>query len=325
MSEDNTKQDSSNQGPERPKKHYGFKVDPETGEQIPRKKPGRKPGTKPKDKAIKSVQEKDKIANKPGRKLGKRPVMRGMKDSTPGKDNKPLQWQVNHGLIKKAFYTFIKGDGRPPSIAQVAEKVGMQPDTVANHLKHLKFDPVEHPLRILTDDVLLGIAQSAQAGNSGSQKLWLQVMEGWSEKDPTLGRDEGINLQTEDPLKQAIINDFLRKLPIIEIVIQKIAQKRNIQPSYLLHKLKSSFYAKHTGMVRPDSTLEEQPKLFPSSLIYNFDEIRTKAENRKAEDDEKKSKDDFVISLTDTEEKRVLNLKELALKKILELKSLKKE
>ena len=79
----------------------------------------------------------------------------------------------------------IQNLGRKPTYQEVADDCRLSRNTVDKHIKSLKFDGLKHPLRILTDDVILAIAATARAGSSASQKLWMQIMEGWTERQIT--------------------------------------------------------------------------------------------------------------------------------------------
>lgn len=94
-----------------------------------------------------------------------------------------VDYRKNHTLIKKAYVTLIAKDGGEfgcPSISDIAKETGLNYSTVQRHYENITFEPKRHPLRALTDDVLLAIARGAIAGVPASQKLWMQVMEGWN-------------------------------------------------------------------------------------------------------------------------------------------------
>jgi hypothetical protein len=99
--------------------------------------------------------------------------------------DKRADWDHNHALIRDAYVKLIRGLGRKPKLTEVQEETGLGLDTICKHLKKIEFKPTKHPLRILTDDVLLGIAKAAMEGNAASQKLWVQLMEGFTEKQIT--------------------------------------------------------------------------------------------------------------------------------------------
>ena len=105
-----------------------------------------------------------------------------MSEKELSKSDKNITWELNHQIIRDSYMNLIKLNQKKPTIKQVSEDCKLSMTTINKHLKSLKFDPLRHPLRILTDDVLLSIASSAKAGSSSSQKLWVQILEGWSEK-----------------------------------------------------------------------------------------------------------------------------------------------
>ena len=108
-------------------------------------------------------------------------------------------YRSNHALINEAYIKLASELKRCPTISEIGDEVDLSALTIEKHVKELKFNPMESPLRYLTNDVLLSIYNSARKGRSASQKLWLQVMEGWAEKSEiNLGGDVEINIM---PLK----------------------------------------------------------------------------------------------------------------------------
>jgi hypothetical protein len=65
---------------------------------------------------------------------------------------------------------------------EIAEKTGLHLNTVATHRKSLTFDAKKHPMRYLTDEVVTNIFFNTKR-QVGSQKLWMQLMEGWIEEE----------------------------------------------------------------------------------------------------------------------------------------------
>lgn len=96
-----------------------------------------------------------------------------------------VEWDRNHVLIKSTYVQLIKDLQRLPTQTEVGKACGLSRETVHKHFDTLKFEPLKHPARVLTDQVVLSIAQSSFKGKSASQKLWMQVMEGWVEKTET--------------------------------------------------------------------------------------------------------------------------------------------
>ena len=92
-----------------------------------------------------------------------------------------IDWLRNQAIIQNAYIELIQRLHRCPTNLEVSEKVNLSIHTIKNHVKELKFEPLQSPLRSLTPDVIISIYNSARKGLSASQKLWMQIMEGWSE------------------------------------------------------------------------------------------------------------------------------------------------
>ena len=105
-----------------------------------------------------------------------------MDEKELSKSNKNVSWQLNHSIIRDSYVKLIQELKRKPTIKEVSENCNLCVDTINKHIRELKFDPLKHPLRVLTDDVIISIISSAKNGSAGSQKLWMQLCEGWSEK-----------------------------------------------------------------------------------------------------------------------------------------------
>ena len=95
---------------------------------------------------------------------------------------KNITWELNHSIIRDSYVNLIQSLKRKPTYKEVSEKCGLSEMTIKKHIKTLKFVPLKHPLRILTDDVIISIVSSSKNGSSSSQKLYMQLLEGWSEK-----------------------------------------------------------------------------------------------------------------------------------------------
>jgi hypothetical protein len=97
---------------------------------------------------------------------------------------KKRQWQEVHANIILAYTALIESlnGKRTPTSREVAEFCELSLSTVKNHLSQISFKPLEHPLRILTDAVIMNIYESSR-NNAASQKLWMQLMEGFSENN----------------------------------------------------------------------------------------------------------------------------------------------
>ena len=120
---------------------------------------------------------------------------------------KNITWEINHQIIRDAYVTLIASLERKPTYKEVSEDCGLSINTIKKHIDELKFNPVKSPLRILTEDVIMSIANSALEGSHGSQKLWMQILEGWSER--TVLEHEGKIDVTE--IRQRLIDRLLTK------------------------------------------------------------------------------------------------------------------
>lgn len=99
-----------------------------------------------------------------------------------GKTSENITWHVNQAIIQDAYIKLIKQLQRCPTMLEISEHVNLSIKTLEKHVKDLKFEPTKELMRTLTPDVVMAIAESAKKGSSSSQKLWMQIMEGWTEK-----------------------------------------------------------------------------------------------------------------------------------------------
>ena len=95
---------------------------------------------------------------------------------------KNITWDLNHGIIRDSYVKLIKDLKRKPTYDEVSKDTRLSINAIKRHIDELKFEPLRHPLRVLSEDVLISIANSAKKGSSASQKLWMQLTEGWTEK-----------------------------------------------------------------------------------------------------------------------------------------------
>lgn len=97
-------------------------------------------------------------------------------------EKRNITWDRNQQLLQETYIKLLQELKRCPTILEVSKCVNLSRKTIRLHVKELKFEPSESPLRTLTPDVLASIYSSARKGSAQSQKLWMQIMEGWSEK-----------------------------------------------------------------------------------------------------------------------------------------------
>jgi len=117
-------------------------------------------------------------------KTKKKTVKKGNSKVTESdlEEKRNITWERNQKLLQETYIKLLQLLKRCPTISEVAQEVNLSVKTIKLHIKELKFEPTENPLRILTPDVLASIYSSARKGSAQSQKLWMQIMEGWKEK-----------------------------------------------------------------------------------------------------------------------------------------------
>lgn len=88
----------------------------------------------------------------------------------------------NLTAIRAAIYAHIvETKGKAPTYSDLAEKTGLSYKTIERRYKEIEFKAIDSYFRLLTPDIIVAIAEAAKKGSSASQKLWMQVVEGWSE------------------------------------------------------------------------------------------------------------------------------------------------
>ena len=123
-----------------------------------------------------------------------------------GKTSENITWHVNQAIIQNAYIKLIKQLQRCPTMLEISEHVNLSIKTLEKHVKDLKFEPTKELMRTLTPDVVMAIAESAKKGSSSSQKLWMQIMEGWTERHELTGKDgEQLFSNMTDKDKQDIV------------------------------------------------------------------------------------------------------------------------
>ena len=104
---------------------------------------------------------------------------------TDGIDRKRSStWEKYHVVIQEAYVKVIeKKNGVCPTQVEVQKEIGyISLRVVGEHMRTLRFDPTDHPLRILTDKVLLALCDACCKDRSPAAiKLWMQLFEGFRE------------------------------------------------------------------------------------------------------------------------------------------------
>lgn len=89
-------------------------------------------------------------------------------------------WEYNHGQIMFAISSYLKEFGRMPSRTEIALRTDLSRQTIYKHLKDYSQNPIYleqmQKFRILSTNVMTKVYQSAMAGDTGSQKLYFNVL-----------------------------------------------------------------------------------------------------------------------------------------------------
>ena len=97
---------------------------------------------------------------------------------TEGDEQKRSDWEENHRKIANAYLELIGQKLRRPTNQELSAWTGLDVSTVKRHLKELRFEPLNHPARVLTDSLIHKLAQIALDGDTRAISLWFLVMEG---------------------------------------------------------------------------------------------------------------------------------------------------
>lgn len=93
-----------------------------------------------------------------------------------------VDWEHNHALIRTVIVEFLARTKRMPHISEISEDSGLAYKTVARHLREgVDLDEIVSgsAVRMLTEDVLTGLARSAIGGNPNAAKLFFEVVHGY--------------------------------------------------------------------------------------------------------------------------------------------------
>lgn len=135
---------------------------------------------------------------------------------TSSRENKrnrnALTFQTNHAVIVQYILQYTKDNNRAPLPVEIHKGTGLHYNTVKKHLAKLDMsDQLKH-MRVLTPNMIMATYQAGVRGNVQAQKLWYQLVEGWSEDAPLVPPDR-VNqfdqLELEDKLK---LRDIVQKM-----------------------------------------------------------------------------------------------------------------
>jgi len=92
------------------------------------------------------------------------------------------EFRANHKIIKEAFIKFLKQNKTPPTLDELAKLTGFHFQTVNNHLDELSLEDIAPRFKLMGEEVLTGMVQSAMKGESKSAKLFFKLIYKWNEK-----------------------------------------------------------------------------------------------------------------------------------------------
>lgn len=101
------------------------------------------------------------------------------------KDRKK-DYQLHHLLIQETIIKMINQLKRVPTRDEIGKACGLSNTTIDKHFEDLKFTKLIPQYRILTPLVVAGLFNTAsKQGRAAEAKLWMQIIEGWTEKFQT--------------------------------------------------------------------------------------------------------------------------------------------
>ena len=93
-----------------------------------------------------------------------------------------------------------------------------------------------------------------------------------------------IGLEIEISLKEKIEQEFFKEFNVTFLVLTRLAAKKGLNPSILLGRLAQSYYSKFSGFRRVDNDRNMDEIFYPSTEVYDFDEIKKIHEMNKKEE-----------------------------------------
>jgi hypothetical protein len=98
-------------------------------------------------------------------------------------------------------------------------------------------------------------------------------------EDKTLRIDHNINAKMEITINNHIQEEIMKSLTINDIIIARVASRMRINPRFLITRLHDSYYAKHSGFLRPDHSVQDEETQYPSQIVYNWNDIERQHKN----------------------------------------------
>lgn len=111
--------------------------------------------------------------------------------------------------------------------------------------------------------------------------------------------DGDITNRVEEVINRHINFEVMAKMNILQIILSRVSFTQKVNPLYLLYRLQTSYYAKHTGF--GGKIEENMPVQHPSKLVYDFDDLERKNREIEYQDTLMKEKLEADVKVLPTE------------------------
>lgn len=117
----------------------------------------------------------------------KKPQVRDRRKKIDYKPKNPLKsnrfdYLKTHQDIENFIMKHLKDNKVLPTKAQISQALGINRKTVWSHMDDLRFQNMMPDYKALTPKVMLGLLSGCIRGSAMSVKLWMQIVEGYSDK-----------------------------------------------------------------------------------------------------------------------------------------------
>jgi hypothetical protein len=121
-----------------------------------------------------------------------------------------------------------------------------------------------------------------------------------------------INHKIETTINYHVQQEVMKNLTINDIIIARVAARNRINPRFLSARLHQSIYAQHSGFAANTGDLGEQEIVYPSSMVYNWAEVKKLHEKKDAQD----AIDVQYEEITPEDEAKAMDVKDKLLERI---------
>lgn len=96
-----------------------------------------------------------------------------------------IDWCYNHQVIENFVVAHLRKSKTWPTREQIKAGTELSDKTVRDHMGELKIKSLMPQYKTLTPKVMIGLFAAASRGNPNAIKLWMQIVEDFSEKTRT--------------------------------------------------------------------------------------------------------------------------------------------